>query len=148
MFGRMPAERKNLMRSLCPRGKQAPSTSLCDRSARHLSPHALTMRPLILVKSQIKSPTEGWRRDQTLILPERLVEGAGHPAAREWAGEKREIRGSPVSLFQLISDFSGSLKRSGFWLYSSWIEVLLSCRSTFLGPLWILLGTLTFVFFV
>lgn len=88
--------------------------------------------------------------DQTLILPEPLVEGKDGPAAQKsgWAVEKREIRGSPVGPFQLISDFFGSLKRSGFWLYSSWIEVLLSYRSTVLGPLWILIGTLTFVFFV
>ena len=88
--------------------------------------------------------------DQTLILPERLLEEKGHSAAqkREWAAERREIRGSPVRPFQLISDFFGSLKHSGFWLYSSWIEVLLSYRSTILGPLWILIGTVTFVFFV
>jgi ABC-2 type transport system permease protein len=88
--------------------------------------------------------------DQTLILPEPLVEGKDAPAPQKsgWAVEKREIRGSPVGPFQLISDFFGSLKNSGFWLYSSWIEVLLSYRSTVLGPLWILIGTVTFVFFV
>jgi homopolymeric O-antigen transport system permease protein len=87
--------------------------------------------------------------DQTLLLPERLVEEKARSAAlSELVAEKREIRGSPVKSFQLISDFYGSVKRSGFWLYSSWIEILLSYRSTVLGPLWILIGSLTFVFFV
>jgi ABC-2 type transport system permease protein/lipopolysaccharide transport system permease protein len=86
--------------------------------------------------------------DQALILPDPMVEAKAASPAQKPAPEKREIRGSPVKLFQLISDFYSSLKRSGFWLYSSWIEILLSYRSTILGPLWILIGTLTFVFFV
>jgi len=89
--------------------------------------------------------------DQALNLPDRpLAAGKAASSAQksELAPEKREISGSPIKFFQLIRDFYCSLKRSGFWLYSSWIEVLLSYRSTVLGPLWILIGTLTFVFFV
>jgi ABC-type polysaccharide/polyol phosphate export permease len=55
--------------------------------------------------------------------------------------------GSPcVKLSQLIEDFYQSIRHKGFWLYSSWIEILLAYRSTLLGPLWILIGTGVFVF--
>jgi ABC-2 type transport system permease protein len=51
-----------------------------------------------------------------------------------------------VKLSQLVEDFYQSARHKGFWLYSSWIEILLSYRSTLLGPLWILIGTGIFVF--
>jgi homopolymeric O-antigen transport system permease protein len=51
-----------------------------------------------------------------------------------------------VKLSQLVEDFYQSARHKGFWLYSSWIEILLSYRSTLLGPLWILIGTGVFVF--
>jgi homopolymeric O-antigen transport system permease protein len=51
-----------------------------------------------------------------------------------------------VKLSQLIDDFYQSVRHKGFWFYSSWIEILLSYRSTLLGPLWILIGTGVFVF--
>jgi ABC-type polysaccharide/polyol phosphate export permease len=48
----------------------------------------------------------------------------------------------------LIQDFLKSAKGFGYWLYSSWMEVLLNYRSTVLGPLWIVVGTGVFVFTV
>jgi ABC-type polysaccharide/polyol phosphate export permease len=48
----------------------------------------------------------------------------------------------------LIQDFLKSTKGYGYWLYSSWMEVLLNYRSTMLGPLWIVVGTGVFVFSV
>lgn len=51
-------------------------------------------------------------------------------------------------LSQLLRDFWVSAQYKGAWLYSPWIEILLSYRSTALGPFWILIGTGTFVFAV
>lgn len=59
-----------------------------------------------------------------------------------------ERSASPVSIGALFRDLQESAKTNGFWFYSSWIEILLAYRSTALGPLWILIGTGVFVFFV
>jgi ABC-type polysaccharide/polyol phosphate export permease len=53
-----------------------------------------------------------------------------------------------LQLSLLLRDFYKSTKAYGFWLYSSWLEVLLNYRSTVLGPLWIVVGTGVFVFAV
>ncbi len=59
-----------------------------------------------------------------------------------------ETCGRRVPLSQLIRDFYADASRNGYWLYSAWIEILLSYRSTILGPLWILVGTAAFVLVV
>jgi ABC-type polysaccharide/polyol phosphate export permease len=68
------------------------------------------------------------------------------------AGEApiRTVEGSAAgrNLGELLRDFYQSAKANGFWLYSSWIEILLSYRATALGPVWILIGTGVFVFAV
>jgi ABC-2 type transport system permease protein len=69
--------------------------------------------------------------EQTLVLKTRLASAD---------------RGFGVKLSQLPRDFYRSAKHNGFWIYSAWIEILLSYRSTILGPLWLLIGTATFVF--
>jgi homopolymeric O-antigen transport system permease protein len=59
-----------------------------------------------------------------------------------------EIRASAVPLSQLVRDFYASVTGKVYWLYSSWIDILLSYRSTILGPLWIPIGNAVFVFAV
>lgn len=59
-----------------------------------------------------------------------------------------ENRAFPARLSQLTHDLCRSAGHYGFWLYSSWIETLLSYRSTRLGPLWMVIGTGVFVFAV
>ena len=65
---------------------------------------------------------------------------------------KRPVRVSgPATRLEwslLLRDFYRSTRAYGFWLYSSWLEVLLNYRSTMLGPLWIVVGTGVFVFSV
>ena len=62
--------------------------------------------------------------------------------------ESTELRAATLPLSQLIRDFYRSATGKGYWLYSAWIELLLSYRSTILGPLWIPIGTAVFVFAV
>ncbi len=55
---------------------------------------------------------------------------------------------SQGKLSDLLHDFYASARSGGSWFYSSWIDILLNYRSTFLGPIWILVGTGIFVFAV
>lgn len=45
----------------------------------------------------------------------------------------------------LFDDLRESLKRPSFWIYSSWIELLLRYRATSLGPVWIVMNIVVFV---
>lgn len=56
--------------------------------------------------------------------------------------------GTQGRLSDLFRDFYQSGKLAGSWFYTSWMELLLSYRSTVLGPLWITIGTAVFVFAV
>ncbi len=60
----------------------------------------------------------------------------------------RSTRLAQPDLSQLLRDFYRSAKNKGSWFYASWIEILLAYRSTFVGPLWIVIGTGAFVFIV
>ena len=66
----------------------------------------------------------------------------GHPVV------VRSAENSLGNLGTLFRDFYASIKARGFWFYSAWIEILLTFRSTALGPLWIFIGTALFVFVV
>ena len=75
--------------------------------------------------------------EQTLLL-----------AQASTRADSTELRAATLPLSQLIRDFYRSATGKGYWLYSAWIELLLSYRSTILGPLWIPIGTAVFVFAV
>lgn len=47
-----------------------------------------------------------------------------------------------------LHDLKRSITRPAFWLYYSWIEILLRYRSTWLGPLWIVLNLVVFITFL
>ena len=66
----------------------------------------------------------------------------GHPVVVRSAEDSRQ------DLTRLLRDLYASIKARGFWFYSAWIEILLTYRSTALGPLWIFVGTALFVFVV
>lgn len=71
------------------------------------------------------------------------------PVSSEPLEDVRHITGGTQGrLSDLSRDFFKSAKSSGSWFYTSWMELLLSYRSTFLGPLWISAGTAVFVFAV
>jgi ABC-type polysaccharide/polyol phosphate export permease len=56
--------------------------------------------------------------------------------------------GSRSKLSDILVDFYQSIKSSDTWFYSAWIDILLTYRSTLLGPLWISIGTGLFVFVI
>lgn len=45
-----------------------------------------------------------------------------------------------------LIDTYNSLKRPGFWVFTTWFKFLIRYRRTFIGPLWILASPLAFIF--
>ncbi len=45
----------------------------------------------------------------------------------------------------LFKDLADSLKHKEYWLYSSWMELVLRYRMTALGPFWILVGPVLYI---
>ncbi len=45
----------------------------------------------------------------------------------------------------LFTDLNQSMKNYGYWVYSSWMEILLIYRATLLGPVWIIAGTALYI---
>ncbi|TWT16929.1 ABC transporter permease [Luteimonas wenzhouensis] len=55
-------------------------------------------------------------------------------------------RDSPQAPGQLWRELAASFRNPEFWLLSSWLDILVRSRRSYLGPLWLLAPTATYVF--
>src|SRR5690606_26223059 len=100
-------------------------------------------------------PRSAWHRPGA-GAPERRRGGAGGPARR--SGERIVVSqvldgrtvaarnaGNPVA-GRLWRELGQSLRNPEFWALSSWLDILVRTRRSYLGPLWLLVPSLVYVF--